>query len=118
MSYLVTGGTGLIASRVVRDLVREGKHVVAYDWLPERDALERLLSEEEIESRVKIVRGDVTDLSNLLRTIQENNVENIIHEATLLTPEVRVNPPLSYCPCPLLTAQLTRISQSLAIVVH
>jgi nucleoside-diphosphate-sugar epimerase len=53
------------------------------------------LSEEEIGSRVKIVRGDVTDLSNLLRTIQENNVGNIIHEATLLTPEVRVNPPLA-----------------------
>ncbi len=95
MSFLVTGGTGLIGSRVIRDLVREGEQVVAYDWFPERDSLERLLGEEEIRSRVKIVQGDVTDLSNLLRTIQENNVEKIIHEAALLTPEVKVNPSLA-----------------------
>ena len=28
MAYLVTGGTGMIGSRVVRDLVREGEQVV------------------------------------------------------------------------------------------
>ena len=54
MTYLVTGGTGLIGSRIVRDLAREGEQVVVYDWRPARSSLERLLSEEEIEGMVKI----------------------------------------------------------------
>ena len=33
MSYLVTGGTGLLGSRIVRDLAKDGESVVAYDLL-------------------------------------------------------------------------------------
>jgi nucleoside-diphosphate-sugar epimerase len=65
MSYLVTGGTGFIGSRVVRDLVREGEEVVVYDWCPERIMLERFLTAEEIASKVKIVQGDVTNFAHL-----------------------------------------------------
>ena len=65
MTYLVTGGTGLIGSRIVRDLVRGGDKVVIYDFLPARNALELLMSEEEI-SEVKIVQGEITDAPHLL----------------------------------------------------
>jgi len=92
MTYLVTGGTGFIGSRIVRDLVREGEQVVVYDWFPDRSALERLLSEEEIGSKVKIVHGDVTNFSQLIRTLQENSVEKIIHMAALLLLDVNANP--------------------------
>ena len=92
MAYLVTGGTGLIGSRIVRDLVREGEQVVVYDWLPDRSSLERLMSEEEIGSMVKIVQGDITDSPHLFRTIKENNVEKIIHLASLLVLESNANP--------------------------
>jgi len=95
MTYLVTGGTGLIGSRIVRDLVQEGEQVVVYDWHPARNYLERLMSEEAIESTVKIVQGDVTDLPCLFRTIKENNVDKIIHTAALLTLEANANPLLA-----------------------
>lgn len=95
MTCLVTGGTGLIGSRIVRDLVREGEQVIVYDWHPARSYLEWLMSEEEIESMVKIVQGDVTDSPCLLRTIKENNVEKIIHTAALLTLEANANPLLA-----------------------
>ena len=95
MAYLVTGGTGLIGSRIVRDLVREGEQVVAYDWLPARRSLERLMTEEEIGSMVKIVQGEITDSPHLFRTIKENNVEKIIHTASLLTLESNANPLLA-----------------------
>ena len=95
MTYLVTGGTGLIGSRIVRDLAREGEQVVVYDWRPARSSLERLLSEEEIEGMVKIVRGDVADSRQLFRTIQENNVKRIIHLASILMPESNADPLLA-----------------------
>ena len=53
------------------------------------------MSGEEIESMVKIVQGDVTDSSCLIRTIKENNVEKIIHTAALLTIEANANPLLA-----------------------
>jgi UDP-glucose 4-epimerase len=95
MSYLVTGGTGLIGSRIVRDLVREGQRVVVYDWIANRDALHALMSNEEIGGAVQIVQGDVTDLPHLLRAIKDNNVSRIIHTASLLTLESNANPLLA-----------------------
>jgi UDP-glucose 4-epimerase len=95
MSYLVTGGTGLIGSCIVRDLVQEGERVVVYDILPDRRFLERLMSDDEIESMVTIVRGDVTDPPHLFRTILENKVEKIIHTASLLVLESNSNPYLA-----------------------
>ncbi len=92
MTYLVTGGTGFIGSHVVRDLVREGESAVVYDWFPQRSALERLLSEEEFDSKVKIVHGDVTDFSQLIRTLNEYKADKIIHMAALLLHDVNANP--------------------------
>ena len=95
MTYLVTGGTGLIGSRIVRDLVREGQQVVVYDWQPAIPFLERVLDDHEIESMVTIVQGDVTDLPHLIRTITKHGVERIIHMASLLTLEANANPPMA-----------------------
>ena len=95
MTYLVTGGTGLIGSRIVRDLVQEGDKVVVYDLLPAMSSLERLLSEEEIGSMVKIVQGEITDLPNLFRTVRENKVEKIIHTASLRVLDSNSNPSLA-----------------------
>ena len=92
MAYLVTGGTGLIGSRIVRDLVRDGEDVVAYDWLPTMASLERILTEDEVGGKVRIIQGDVTDMRHLSRIIEENNVETVIHTASLLTVESNADP--------------------------
>jgi len=94
MVYLVTGGTGVIGSRIVRDIVKEGKQVVVYDMFPDESSLEQLLSEEE-RTRVKIVQGDVTDFPNLIRTVKENSVEIIFHMASLLIEPSNANPHLA-----------------------
>jgi UDP-glucose 4-epimerase len=95
MTYLVTGGTGFIGSRVVRDLVLTGEEVIVLDWYPERIALERMLSKEEIESKVKLVQGDVRDYSHLTSVIKQYNVEKIVHTAALLLHDVNSNPLLA-----------------------
>jgi len=50
------------------------------------------MSEEEIGSRVKIVQGEITDAPHLFRTIKENNVEKVIHTASLLVLDSNSNP--------------------------
>ena len=92
MKYMVTGGAGFIGSRVVRDLVREGEQVIVYDWFPETDNLERVLDAGEIEANVKIVHGDVTDYSHLLRIVSDNEVTRIIHMAAMMLLEVNASP--------------------------
>jgi len=94
MNYLVTGGTGLIGSRIVRDLVKGGGQVVAYDLYPEGSFLHQMLSDEE-KQRVKIVRGDMTDLPNLIHICQDNQVEKVFHLASLLSEAAKANPPLA-----------------------
>jgi nucleoside-diphosphate-sugar epimerase len=42
------------------------------------------MSGEEIDSSVKIVQGEITDVPNLFRTIKENNAERVIHTVSLL----------------------------------
>ena len=95
MTYLVTGGTGFIGSRVVRDLVRDGEQVVVLDWYPERRMLERMLQPEEIEGHVRIVQGDVTNFAHLVSIIKQYGVEKIIHTAAMLLHDVNANPLLA-----------------------
>jgi UDP-glucose 4-epimerase len=95
MTYLITGGTGLIGSHIVRDLVREGETVVVFDLIPDMPALGRLLDEEEISSSVHIVRGDITDFPLLLNTLNHHKVDKIIHLAGILQADAAVNVPLA-----------------------
>ncbi len=95
MICLITGGTGFIGSRIVRDLTQEGENVVIYDWLPDIMSLKRALKEDLINKKITIVQGDITDYPHLLQTLKENQVTHIIHMAALLTTEVSANPPLA-----------------------
>lgn len=94
MSYLITGGTGFIGSYISRLLVGEAENVVAYDSYPRQDILEYLLGKKKI-SLIRIVRGDITDLALLIRTVQEFNIKKIIHLAGLLRLACSENPILA-----------------------
>jgi UDP-glucose 4-epimerase len=94
MTYMVTGGAGFIGSRIVRNLVKEGEQVIVYDYYPTRDNLLRAMTEEDIQNKVQTVQGDVTDYASLIKAIQENHVEKVIHMAGILIHEMNANPPL------------------------
>ena len=92
MAYLVTGGNGLVGSRVVRDLVRERERAVVYDINPINSSLQRLLGREDLVENIKSVQGDVTDLSYLLRVLEDEGIDKIVHTASLLTSDSNTNP--------------------------
>jgi nucleoside-diphosphate-sugar epimerase len=95
MSILVTGGTGFIGTRVVRDLVKLGHEVVVFDWTPEPVMLERMIPKEELSAKVNIVHGDVTNFAHLTSVIKQNKCDTIIHCAALLLHDVNANPLLA-----------------------
>lgn len=88
MSILVTGGTGLIGSNVVRLLIEQGREVVVYDRLPvvEGSILADVMKDKQIEI------GNVADLAHVLNVIKDNKVKGIIHCAAMISQDANGHP--------------------------
>jgi len=74
----ITGGTGLVGSWLVSRLVAAGADVVCLvrDWVPQSE-----LARTGILERVKIVRGDIRDRDTLERLLGEYEIDTVIHLA-------------------------------------
>ena len=90
--FLVTGALGCIGAWTVRDLVREGTPVVAFDLGSDPRRLALIMDPDELE-RVTFVRGDITDLAAVERALDEHDITNVIHLAALQVPFCRADPP-------------------------
>jgi nucleoside-diphosphate-sugar epimerase len=93
MSTLIVGGGSFIGSWVVRELLRAGERVVAYDVDVRDNAIHRALSVEELR-RVTFVPGDVLDVVGLLHIAREHGVRDIVHLAAALIPTCEAQPAL------------------------
>jgi nucleoside-diphosphate-sugar epimerase len=91
MTYLVTGALGAIGAWTVRALLDRGRDVVTYDLGGSDHRLRLALSEDQLAALTRI-EGDVTDLEQLERTLDEHAVTNVIHLAALQIPFVRDDP--------------------------
>ena len=83
MTYLITGGTGLIGTYVIKLLVQDGARIIIYDINPVKNRILDSLLEKPGGSNIKIIRGDILDLSYLINIVQEYKVNRIIHLAAL-----------------------------------
>jgi len=74
MRVLVTGGAGYIGSVVTEELLNDGHEVVVYDSLYKghRGA---------VDARAKFLAGDLADIERVTQTLQEHEVEAVIHMA-------------------------------------
>jgi len=74
----VTGGTGLVGSWLVRRLVEAGADVVCLvrDWVPQSELVRTGLIE-----KVKVVRGDIRDREVMERVLGEYEIDSVIHLA-------------------------------------
>ncbi|MDD1748300.1 MAG: GDP-mannose 4,6-dehydratase, partial [Methanothrix sp.] len=74
----VTGGTGLVGSWLVRRLLEAGADVVCLvrDWVPQSE----LVRSREIE-HVTVVRGDIRDRDLLERILGEYEIDTVVHLA-------------------------------------
>ena len=91
--FLVTGAYGCLGAWVISELLAAGQPVTSFDLSDEPRLLRLLLDEERIAS-IPHVRGDITDLALLERTLAEHEITNVIHLAALQVPFCRADPPL------------------------
>ncbi len=90
--WLVTGALGCVGAWIARTLVDEGVGVVGFD-LGDDDSRLRLIIEPERLEAVKLLRGDVTQLEQLGRALDEYAITHVVHLAALLVPLARRDPP-------------------------
>jgi len=74
MNVLVTGGAGYIGSVVVEQLIAHGHRAVVYDSLVKghRGA---------VAPEARLIEGDLLDRQKLVRALDENQVEAVVHLA-------------------------------------
>ena len=74
----VTGGTGLVGSWLVKRLMDAGADVVCLvrDWVPQSEMVRKGWIEQ-----VKVVRGDIRDRDSLERILGEYEIDTVIHLA-------------------------------------
>lgn len=90
MSVLVTGGAGYIGSHMVHALVDRGEHPVVLDNLC--TGVRGLVAED-----ATFVEGDVADIALVRGTIQDLEIEAVIHFAgSVVVPESVENPLFYY----------------------
>lgn len=77
-NVFVTGGTGLLGSWMVQELVRLEANVICLvrDWVPGS----RLIREGLVD-RVTVVRADLVDYESMLRCLNEYEVNTVLHLA-------------------------------------
>ena len=90
--FLVTGALGCIGAWTVRQLVREGVPVVAFDLGGDSHRLALVMPPQDL-ARVTFVQGDILDLPAIERAIDAHGITNVIHLAALQVPFCRADPP-------------------------
>ena len=88
---LVTGARGFIGAWVVKTLLADGRGVVALDQDLDRARLTQVL-EDDGDSPLTEVEGDVTDLPALKQALTDHRIGAIIHLAALQVPACAANP--------------------------
>jgi nucleoside-diphosphate-sugar epimerase len=78
MPILVIGGTGFIGLRVIRRLAQRGEEVVCMDINPGAASFAGL------EDRATVIRGDVTQFGDVMRTIMEVKPDRLLNLSYLL----------------------------------
>ena len=90
-TIMITGGAGFLGTYVTRMLAERGDRVVIFDAAGTAPELAVLTA--PFEQNIVRVRGQILDLSSLLRCVQQYNVERIFHAAALYDPPYSLEDP-------------------------
>jgi len=86
MAKLITGGTGFIGAELAHILVDRGEDVVIFDRTIKRSRM------DDIEDKVKLVRGDLGNWPEVLNVVKDNKITDIYHLGSMLNSASEANP--------------------------
>ena len=90
-TIMITGGSGFLGTYVACMLAERGDRVVVFDAAGPAPELAALTA--PFERQIVRIRGQILDLSSLLRGIQQHRVERIFHAAALYDPPYSLEEP-------------------------
>ncbi len=90
MTNLITGGTGFVGSELAKMLIDRGEKVVLFDVLPNYEAV------KPIEDKVSVVRGDLSNWSEVFNAVKDHKVRSIFHLGAMLSIPSDANPWAAY----------------------
>lgn len=90
-TIMITGGSGFLGSYVAHMLAERGDRVIVFDAAGPAPELAILTA--PFEQQIVRVRGQILDLSSLLRSLQQHRVERIFHAAALYDPPYSLEEP-------------------------
>jgi nucleoside-diphosphate-sugar epimerase len=95
MNILVIGGSGLLGRKTVLHLVRDGdiSQVVSMDVVPPEEWIIKSMGDHA--AKFRFLRGDVSQLEDILSAIKTYSIDRLINLAFLLPGAVEANPRLS-----------------------
>lgn len=92
-NFLVTGAHGFIGAWVVKRLLAEGHNVTIFDLNSSPHRLRQIMNDDEI-AQAKVIEADITDVDAVIKAVEQNDINNIIHLAGVQVPICRASPRL------------------------
>jgi len=90
MAKLITGGTGYVGAELARILAGRGEEVVLFDVAIAEHRI------EDIKNRVKAVRGDVGNWSEVANVVKDYRITDVYHMGAMLSLASENNPWASF----------------------
>ena len=88
---LITGAGGCIGSWTISLCSKAKIPIVAFDINNNKKRLKLLMHDEEINN-IKWIEGDIADSDTIIKLINKNNIQAIIHLAALQVPFCAADP--------------------------
>lgn len=98
-TYLVTGGAGFIGSTLCEELLKENNKVIAIDNFCEFYDVklkEKNANELQKYDNFKLYRSDIRDKNAIKKVFEENNIDIVVHLATMAGVRPSIENPCLY----------------------
>ena len=90
-TYFITGAQGCIGSWIVKALAERGDTPVVFDRSEDTRRLNAIMEPRDLE-RVRVIAGDITDVSGVRAALEASGARRIIHLAGLQVPTCKADP--------------------------